>query len=609
MKTFLSSLYRRWRDFTWRGPSAGWLILIAGVLILGMSGLLVAGLLGLNQGLSDRYNETAALAEDHYGKGVDYLNAGQTALAAAEFEYVLQLDPGHLEAQRALRDVQATPVPTPQTSVQAPVLIAPTGSFPSPTSDPLAQLSQSLFQQAEEAVQAEDWAQASNLLEQLRALDSSYRPDDVLNLRFTAMQGQASALILQDRYEEALRALDQALVLRPDATDVQSQRELIALYVDAVGRWQVDWGSVVDALQIIYERRPDFLDVEERLAIAWKSWADEMAEAGQWCEAADRYAAALAIERDNDVQASRAQAVQFCTEGPPVSSETPQPGSTVGPTEAGQGLSLAAGQLAFATYSTEFDRWTVYRLPTRGRSSPLVITQDGSQPAFALTGDRLALRSERGDETGLITISTTGSDRVRITTFFEDAHASWSSDGRQVVFESNREGDRRWRIYRTGSRGGQEVVLGFGRWPAWSPQEDVIAYQGCDSRGNRCGLWLINTDGSNPQPITDVPGDAMPAWSPDGARLVFASAQRGGSWDIYVLEVATGNVATLASSPAVDAHPVWSPDGRQVAFLSNRDGLWAIHVVDVASSRTIQVNVLPGELPDWFDAQIAWGSS
>ena len=155
--------------------------------------------------------------------------------------------------------------------------------------------------------------------------------------------------------------------------------------------------------------------------------------------------------------------------------------------------------------------------------------------------------------------------------------------------------------------GGDDVMLIYGRWPTWAPQGKSVAYQGCNQSGNQCGLWVMDADGSNARPLTNVPGDAMPAWSPDGARLAFASADRGGGWDVYVLEVATGNIATLASSAAIDAHPVWSPDGKQVAILSNRSGAWAIYTVDVATGRTRHVLTLPGILPDWYEASLAWG--
>jgi Tol biopolymer transport system component len=119
-------------------------------------------------------------------------------------------------------------------------------------------------------------------------------------------------------------------------------------------------------------------------------------------------------------------------------------------------------------------------------------------------------------------------------------------------------------------------------------------------------LLVIDAGGGASRQITDVPGDTMPSWSPDGARIAFASAERGGSWDIFALELASGNVATLVASPGVDAHPVWSPDGRQVAYLSNRDGYWGIYTVDVASGQNRLVLALPGTVPDWYEMQLDW---
>jgi TolB protein len=334
-----------------------------------------------------------------------------------------------------------------------------------------------------------------------------------------------------------------------------------------------------------------------------------LAKEGDWCLAAQRYADANASSESADLSAKLAVAEQMCQQSPTAPAETPAAGATPSATaKAGGGTRVGSGTLFFATYTAEFNRWTLYRLPVQGGRQPEGVADDVSQAAVGPYGDFIGARSERDDQRGLVVLPSNGSDRRRLTTYFEDSHPSWSGDGSQIAFESNREGDRRWRIYRIGSGGGESVTLDYGRWPAWSPRGATIAYQTCDQSGGRCGLFLIGADGSNPRSITAVPGDTMPAWSPDGSRIAFASADRGGSWDIFVLEVATGNVATLASSPGIDAHPVWSPDGRQVAFLSNREGLWAIYAIDVATGRTQQLSALPGSLPDWFEAQLSWAN-
>jgi Tol biopolymer transport system component len=47
-------------------------------------------------------------------------------------------------------------------------------------------------------------------------------------------------------------------------------------------------------------------------------------------------------------------------------------------------------------------------------------------------------------------------------------------------------------------------------------------------------------------------------------------SDRGGSRDIYVLDVAERTVMRLIDHPARDVMPAWSPDGRQIAFVSDR---------------------------------------
>ena len=61
--------------------------------------------------------------------------------------------------------------------------------------------------------------------------------------------------------------------------------------------------------------------------------------------------------------------------------------------------------------------------------------------------------------------------------------------------------------------------------------------------------------------------DITPAASPDGKRLAFAS-NRGGHWDLYVLDLASGDTSQVTDTPEYDASPSWSPDGQWLVYES-----------------------------------------
>jgi TolB protein len=61
--------------------------------------------------------------------------------------------------------------------------------------------------------------------------------------------------------------------------------------------------------------------------------------------------------------------------------------------------------------------------------------------------------------------------------------------------------------------------------------------------------------------------DISPALSPDGRWLAFAS-NRSGSWDIYLLDLQSGDLKRLTETLQYDASPTWSPDGKLLAYES-----------------------------------------
>ena len=104
--------------------------------------------------------------------------------------------------------------------------------------------------------------------------------------------------------------------------------------------------------------------------------------------------------------------------------------------------------------------------------------------------------------------------------------------------------------------------------PNWSAKGDLVAIQSYS--GGTFHIWTMKPDGSDLRQITSGHGDDRePAFSPDGARVAFASDRAfSGSYDIWTVDLATGKLKQWTSAPEDEYEPVWSPDGSEIAFVS-----------------------------------------
>jgi tetratricopeptide (TPR) repeat protein len=512
------------------------------------------------------------------------------------------------------------------------------------------------------------WADAVDLLTALRAANPSYETDAVTEMLFTAYVNLGAEKDQAGKLEEALELVDAALELRPDETELRSARSLAAKYLDVLTYFGADWERAVGLLNELYLINPSYRDVEERLQEALVALGDDLLDEGDWCDAAEQYILAIEIDvtpglidkRDEARDACRSEtgvagvsptrrsatrtptpqaaaadrtrtpsatsaasaavasvtpsptpmrtvrATLPATATPATSSENATATPTPEPTVAPPAAAPTDGQLLFASVSPDDNRSRIYAVPVGG-DQPQVVVEDGIQPALRNDGVRLAYYNTREDMAGISSFDPGSGLELRFTRFAEDRWPSWSPDGNRLVFGSNREGDRRWRIYVAWAEvDGEAASQTFGESPAWHPTADTIVYRGCDDTGNRCGLWTMTSAGSGKTPLTSVPEDTLPAWSPDGRSVVFTSNGRHGNYDVYRVDVSTGDVFRLTRDPANDGVPTVSPDGRWVAFLSDRGGAWQIWGIPLEGGEAIRLANLPGGVGSWLDQTIQW---
>ena len=85
----------------------------------------------------------------------------------------------------------------------------------------------------------------------------------------------------------------------------------------------------------------------------------------------------------------------------------------------------------------------------------------------------------------------------------DDLSPAWSPDGGRIVFESYRHGNGNGELYVMNANGSGQTRLtnsaGDDGLPAWSPDGTSISF--VSNRSGRYRIWVMNADGSNPQPL------------------------------------------------------------------------------------------------------------
>lgn len=140
------------------------------------------------------------------------------------------------------------------------------------------------------------------------------------------------------------------------------------------------------------------------------------------------------------------------------------------------------------------------------------------------------------------------------------------------------------------------------RWPAWSPDGTSLAYAA--RRNRNWDIYVLDLrSGEETRLTTDAHFDGWPAWNPDGTQIAFAS-MRAGDLDVFVIDLDSGELTNhTADSPAHDFAPAWHPTDNGLAFVTTRAGDHDIYTLNLADDAVAPLAETPAseKYPTWLD--------
>jgi len=233
---------------------------------------------------------------------------------------------------------------------------------------------------------------------------------------------------------------------------------------------------------------------------------------------------------------------------------------------------------------TDYDG--LYLINTNGfNPKKIPNSSDIAYASWSPDGKRIVFHAKKNNNSDIYVMDLDGSNLKRLTYNVEDDFfPTFSPDGKEILFVSYKRtsypqynGLRIWIMNSDGTNQREiKTPYPYGQhdFASWSPDGKKIIYS-VQGTNDGCSICIINKDGTQPTTLVrrsslDNHDGYFPFWSPDGSKVLFETF-KDENREVYVVNSDGSGIKNLTNNPAFDAHPSWSRDGKFVLFVSDRE--------------------------------------